>query len=72
MTLKGGTELRLAFVGLRTAPLFPMTETIRIAAYSYDVAIARVIGCQFFEVPDLEFWQRTRKRSRFFQALEPG
>jgi hypothetical protein len=49
-----------------------MIKPMRIAAYSYDVAIARVIACQFFKVPNLEFWRPRIDGTHFFRALEPS
>jgi hypothetical protein len=57
-TLKGAMELALAFVGLRTGPLFPLIKPVRIPPDGDDVMLASVFGWKCLEVADLKFSRR--------------
>jgi hypothetical protein len=47
-----------------------MIKPVRIAAYSYNVALTGVIRGQLFKVTDLEFWRSTLTTTHFLQALQ--
>jgi len=47
-----------------------MISPIRIAAYSDDVALTKVIRRQLFEVLSLECWRSTLPPTHFLQALQ--